>query len=320
MIPIPFNDSYAEIHYNHILAPLLHHIERILNNGGINKKPKNAPNYTIRFSQTLEQDLNNFLNDPSTFLHPIITQKPDDFIDTIIRWNRTGSSYIDKNSPDYQILYNLFISSIYEKEFDKWEFINRIKIDTCSYCNRNYIFTTAKNKRIKPEIDHFFPKDNYPILGLSYYNLIPSCECCNGFGAKGKNDPFSENLVNPYLILNDDFKFSHKINNIAIINPLVGKSDVTVFFNKKIKSHCTIFNLEDIYSLHHDHAIELIIKQRLKYSKNYNKYLNSYNGLNFNKLEIDRMILGNYSLEIEQHKRPLSKLYQDLGRELGLIK
>jgi hypothetical protein len=49
-------------------------------------------------------------------------------------------------------------------------------------------------------------------------------------------------------------------------------------------------------------------------------YLHTYRGLKFNDSEIDRMILGNYSKEDEIHKRLLSKLYQDIGRELGLIK
>ena len=113
---------------------------------------------------------------------------------------------------------------------------------------------------------------------------------------------------------------SHKINNIAIINPLSGKSDVEVFFKKAITGHLTVFNLKELYELHHDHALELIIKQRLKYSKKYIDYLRSYDGIKYSKTEIDRMILGNYSLEKEQHKRPLSKLYQDIGKELGLIK
>ncbi|MNS75648.1 hypothetical protein D3C72_1091740 [compost metagenome] len=121
------------------------------------------------------------------------------------------------------------------------------------------------------------------------------------------------------MINYDDFKFTFKIKNISIINPICGKSDIEVEFKDKIQSHCDVFNLDDLYSLHHDHAIELVIKQRLKYSKKYRSYLNSYDGLTFNKSEIDRMILGNYSLESEQHKRPLSKLYQDIGKELGLI-
>ncbi|TCL67476.1 hypothetical protein EV196_10232 [Mariniflexile fucanivorans] len=44
---------------------------------------------------------------------------------------------------------------------------------------------------IKPELDHYYPKSLYPYFGVSFYNLIPSCQSCNGLGVKGENDPFS---------------------------------------------------------------------------------------------------------------------------------
>lgn len=321
MIPLQINNSFADAHYLAVKDDVLHHIERILKDGGIQKRPKKTPNYLVAFSSTLAIDLNAFLVNPTKNLKPLITQHADNMINTIIDLYLNKPSYIDSTTNDYKILYNIFISHGYDDGLDKWKFINRINIDTCSYCNRNYIYTTSKNKKIKPEIDHFYPKAVYPILGLSYFNLIPSCKSCNGFGAKHENDPFSKNMKNPYLIKSDDFVFTHKINNIAIINPIVGKSDVEIHFKKSIQSHLDIFNLKELYELHHDHALELIIKNRIKYSKKYREYLNSYSasGLKFSKSELDRMILGNYTLEKEQHKRPLSKMYQDLGKELGLI-
>lgn len=321
MVPIPINNSFAEEHYEDVKDVILHHIRRIIKNGGIKKMPKNAPSYTVGFSPILEADLNAILANPVGLLKPLITGHPDNLVDTIINLYLNKPTYIDNNEDDYKILYNIFISHGYDEGFDKWQFINRIKIDTCSYCNRNYIFTTTRKKNIKPEIDHFYPKHKYPILGVSYFNLIPSCEVCNGQSAKHQKDPFSERILSPYLIRKGDFTISHRIKNIAIFNPLSGKSIVEVYFkdNDLIKPNLDIFNLKELYELHHDHAIELIIKKRIKYSKKYRDYLSSYKGLRFSKSEIDRMILGNYSLEKEQHKRPLSKMYQDLGKELGLI-
>lgn len=315
MIPIQINNSFAEDHYNDVEDILLHHINRILIKGRI-KKNKTP----IILSATLRNYLNQLSDITNNQLKALITQSPQDLADYVTNQNQTHSSYIDGNSSDNIILKNIFVSHGYEKEFKKWDFINKINIDTCSYCNRNYIFTTKKNKKIKPEIDHFYPKSKYPLLGLSYYNLIPSCKSCNGFGAKEENDPLDCGLINPYLINNNDFQISHKIKNIAIINPLSGKSDVEVYFKKSISEHLDIFNLKELYEIHHDHAIELIIKRNLKYSEKYRKYLHSYKGLKFSNSEIDRMILGNYALEKEQHKRPLSKMYQDIGKELGLIK
>lgn len=318
MIPIQINNSFAEEHYFDINIPLLNRIEKVLDKGGITTQNMGLVEYSIN----LENDLELFLNDPINYLKPLIISNSELLEDKIIELYQNNFSYINEWDDDYLVLKNIFIDNVYETSFDKWNFINRIKIDTCPYCNRNYIFTTSRNKKIKPEIDHFYPKHLYPILGMSYFNLIPSCETCNGQSAKYKKDPFSERIISPYLVKKNDFKISHKIKSISIINPICGKSDVEVFFidNEVIKPNLETFNLKELYGLHHDHAIELIIKRNLKYSKRYRDYLSSYNSLQFSKSEIDRMILGNYSLEKEQHKRPLSKLYQDLGKELGLIK
>ncbi|MCD0471821.1 HNH endonuclease [Flavobacterium sp. JAS] len=320
MVPLQVNNTFAETHYKNIKFNLLNQIERVLDEDGIQKKPRNGVNYIIEFSDQLEKDLESLISDPENKLKPLITLRAD----LLERWLTIlitkRPNYFNKWHDDNLILRNIFIDNAYDnKSFDKWEFINNININTCPYCNRNYIFAIKKNKDAKPEIDHFFPKSKYPILGLTYFNLIPSCKSCNGFGAKEEKDPIIEGLTNPYLLKTSDFVFTHKIKNIAIINPLVGKSDVEVHFKYAIQGHLDVFNLKDLYELHHDHALELIIKKRIKYSKKYRVYLSSYKGLQFNKSEIDRMILGNYSLEKQQHTRPLSKLYQDLGKELGLI-
>ncbi len=315
MIPLQINNLFADAHYLAVKDDVLHHIDRVLRAGKI-KKNKVDVNLSLdlrAYLTTLNDETNNSLKD-------LIVLNPDELFNYVSQQNNTHSSFINLTHDDNIILKNIFVNHGYEKGLKKWDFINRIKVDTCPYCNRNYIYTTSRNKKIKPEIDHFYPKYKYPQLALSYYNLVPSCKSCNGFGAKEDKDPFTEDLINPYLLQMDDFVFTHKIKNIAIINPLVGKSDVEIHFKSALQGHLNVFNLKDLYELHHDHVLELIIKKRLKYSKKYRDYLSSYKGLQFSKSEIDRMILGNYTLEKEQHKRPLSKLYQDIGRELGLIK
>lgn len=321
MVPIKIKIQFADIHFLTIETLLRHHIQRVINDGGVWKRPRNSPHYRIGLSQKLLALLNSFLSPASTILRDLICISPSDLIQYVEDLNNFHPTYITKTDNDYKILYNIFIDRVYDDSttFNKYDFINKIDINTCPYCNRNYIYSVNKRKNVKPEIDHFYPKTIYPILAVSYFNLIPSCEPCNGLGAKKQNDPRDVGLINPYLLKISQFRFSLKIKNVSIINPLCGKTDIEVFFKGKVQSHCDIFNLEDLYSLHHDHAIELVIKKRLKYSKNQRAYLNSYNGLKFNKAEIDRMILGNYSLQSEQHKRPLSKLYQDIGKELGLV-
>lgn len=315
MVPLQLNNLSSETHFLAIKDNVFHHISRVLRLGYIKYKGN-----IVHLSDNLRTYLVSLNEEGNNSLKDLITLVPNNLNNLVINLNNTTSSFIDTDHDDNIILKNIFVSQGYEKGLDKWDFINRIKVDTCPYCNRNYIYTTSKNRKIKPEIDHFYPKSKYPQLALSYYNLIPSCKSCNGFGAKEEKDPYTENLINPYLLQNNDFVFTHRIKNIAIINPLSGKSDIEIHFKTAHLGHLDVFNLKELYELHHDHALELVIKKRLKYSKKYRDYLNSYKGLQFSKTEIDRMILGNYTLENEQHKRPLSKLYQDLGKELGLIK
>ena len=254
-------------------------------------------------------------------LRKLIIASPENLPSLIAGISLLYPSFIVPNSDENLILRNVFISHGYEhQEFDKFEFIERINIDTCPYCNRNYIYYLSKAGKIKPQIDHFYPTNIYPFLALTFYNLIPSCQTCNGFGAKEGNDPLLVNLVNPYLIENYNFKFTYKINHINFLNPLYDKNSVEVRFRHQLTGHTNIFKLDKLYQQHSDHVLELVIKSKVEYSSKYRTYLHSYKGLKFNDDEIDRMILGNYSKVDEIHKRPLAKMYQDIGIELGLIK
>ncbi|QHC85771.1 hypothetical protein AS589_13765 [Empedobacter brevis] len=156
---------------------------------------------------------------------------------------------------------------------------------------------------------------------MSFYNLIPSCQTCNGFGGKEEKDPLIEGLINPYLLKNSDFSFTFEPVPSRIISTLLDKNSIKVEIIKNIPGHLEVFKLQDLYELHSDHVVELIFKSKIKYSDTYRNYLKKYKekGLEFCDNEIDRMILGNYAKEEEIHKRPWAKLYQDIGKELGLI-
>ena len=64
----------------------------------------------------------------------------------------------------------------------------KLKVNVCPYCNRQYIYVTqAKGKKwvSSMQMDHFFPKEHFPLFSCSFYNLIPSCYACNH--GKGEN-------------------------------------------------------------------------------------------------------------------------------------
>ncbi len=114
---------------------------------------------------------------------------------------------------EWHPLYKIIIDEIFEKEYKNWgnrkveysayKFVETIDLKTCPYCNRNYTFIVDEESgKLRPEIDHFYPKSIYPFLSMSFYNLIPSCPICN----HTKSSKIKENLINPYDIKDDEIK------------------------------------------------------------------------------------------------------------------
>ena len=65
------------------------------------------------------------------------------------------------------------------EEWNGWniaEFVRLLDIRYCPYCNAETVGTAMLPGRIHlPDIDHIFSKNNYPLLALSLYNLVPAC-------------------------------------------------------------------------------------------------------------------------------------------------
>ncbi|MBD1385843.1 hypothetical protein IDJ75_11180 [Mucilaginibacter rigui] len=312
MIKLNYNDAECLLHLADVRQLILNRIPGILKNGITHKQKKYYATGKLKaYIQSLE-------NDPNQITQ-LVTAKPEALRGIYEALKQGNNTFFVNNSPANLILRNLFLAHAY-KNMDKLKLIKRVNVDTCPYCNRNYIYYLSEQGAIKPQIDHFYPTSKYPIFAVSYYNLIPSCQTCNGFGAKDQNDPIKFDLVNPYLLKHSDFKFSYKIKNISVVNPLGNKYGVEVNFLYRLDGHLTIFKLDKLYLQHSDHVLELILKSKVKYVETYRKILQDFEDFEFSDEEIDRMILGNFSLEEDLHKRPFSKLYLDIGADLGLIK
>ncbi len=322
MLKITKNNYLCKEHYKHIknAKHIKNTIKRILRDGGLYKK--DAGRMTLNSLSDTDIQFLDKLN-KNNFLQSIICIEPENISSFLQSTMITYPDIYNDSTLLYKCIYNIFVDHGYNKSvnLNKYEFIKNIGLGTCPYCNRSYIYTLDRNTNIKPEIDHFYPKDLYPILALSYYNLIPSCPTCNGLGAKSNKDTYRLNLKSPYLIESDDFKFNFKIKTLNILNPLtnIDKDSVEIFLENQILNHSNVFGLEELYKEHSDIVIELYIKAKHQYVRKYVDYLRSYNGLTFSEDEIYRLITSGYNSEDEYHKRPLSKLIKDISDELGLI-
>lgn len=194
--------------------------------------------------------------------------------------------------------------------------------NTCVYCNRQYTFNIIRdggkndeNRIARPALDHWFPKSLFPLMSLSYYNLIPSCTICNS-SVKSDEIWTLTTHIHPYLTAPDVpvFKFRYKkgINVLWEIDfdNLRGQEENTV------KSLC----LKEAYQAHSGleiaDLIELASKNNGSYMKQlYGKILKLYTG-GVDKPKAYRLLFGTEMLPATFKNRPLSKMKKDIIKQI----
>ena len=311
MIKIPYpKKNVLDDYFDEIKIELLNRIRYIKSRKtiSIDKKTFRVTNKIKKILEWLEDEKN---------LKKLIILKPKNLVILIKNFHIKFPKFHYKKEGLNRIFYRIFVEYGYDK-IDKLKFIQNINIGSCPYCNRNYVFAVNKSGSIKPEIDHFYPKSIYPYLAVSYFNLIPSCPTCNGFGAKKDKDTFiCYPITNPYEIKFDDFKFSITPKNIDFFAIEKEKYnydnfEIGLFGNK---ANLEVFKLEELYKQHKDIVLELLIKKAY-YPKSYIEELKSFK---FTEDEIYRYLFCNYKKNEDFHKRPLSKLIKDIIEELNFI-
>lgn len=200
--------------------------------------------------------------------------------------------------------------------YSTYDLANNLNVNTCVYCNRIYTKTVFNPHKItRPEFDHWYPKSIYPLLALSFYNLIPSCHICNS-SVKSSTKMNTTDFLHPYIPQDIDLKFSYWIENV----------NKYMFHIKRpfpSKEHNTIraFKIEEIYETHRDEINDLVRLRRL-YSIDYllklKSLLKTVDG-NVSMEEIYRLAFGTHYNEENFSKRPLSKMKKDILEELGMI-
>lgn len=200
--------------------------------------------------------------------------------------------------------------------YDSYDLAEKLDIPTCPYCGRMYTKTviSEKGKKItRPDFDHWFPKSKYPLLALSFYNLVPSCNICNS-RVKGADEFKLGTHFHPYHKV-DGLKFTFSYDLKKYEKPCVKILPSNDISKKSVEA----FELEEIYKTHEDELADLL-KIRQAYSEKYIEILNNFSGINLSKEEVYRLAFGAHLSEDEFDRRPLSKMKRDILTELGIIK
>jgi 5-methylcytosine-specific restriction endonuclease McrA len=203
------------------------------------------------------------------------------------------------------------------KEFAKWSeskycaesLVKRLELTVCPYCNRSFIHSIKKRKSRTCQIDHFFNKNKYPYLALSFYNLIPVCYACNH--TKSTHDLG----LSPYEIDNSDtVTFSYAPTSTSSYQVELKVND------DRMNDNVNVLGLKGLYAFHDDYAEELVTK-RMIYSDAYLKELEAnFGDVVESKDKLLRLIAGNYIEVDDLKKRPLAKMTRDIMKQLKFIK
>lgn len=236
------------------------------------------------------------------------------FSKEIIEYNNASSKEKEKTSFGiFKAKMEYYYTSFTKKE-GRW-LTKRLNIKVCPYCNRQYTFTIDEDEiKTRPQFDHFYPKSKYPILAISFYNLVPSCSICNLL--KKENDininPYVEGFSNEYRFHITD------IDDNDTLDWLLKKNELKIKFSTN-NHNIEKLGLEELYNEHIDFVEEIIDKSQAYNFNYYSQIIEDFKGTSYTPEEINRFIWGTYLSEKELCKRPLSKLTRDLLMQLGIV-
>ena len=205
--------------------------------------------------------------------------------------------------------YNTLISGNKDNSYKIAEIKGR---NTCTYCNRQYTITLKEDGKFitRPQFDHWFPKSVFPLLALSFYNLIPSCSICNS-SAKGDQIFSFKKLIHPYKRSSPetDFRFSYLPDG-------EGGWKIDLYNLKGVeKDTFEVFKLRDIYNYHYKLEAKDLLDLAIKNNGTYIEWL--LNDMKEKKIapsyeEAYRLLFGTeYDIK-KVLDRPFSKLKRDL--------
>lgn len=236
--------------------------------------------------------------------------------------------------------HNAIVEALGYEKLRKTEFpkiFQQTNIKTCVYCHS--LLTVAVNtklyersvgannagdvrtRKLKFELDHLHAKSSYPGLSISFFNLLPACANCN------RAKSFKPTHFRLYTDGNvtDDFRFSLDRDSIIKYWNTRKTADLKIVFQhltgtqKQRDDFNNMFGIEFIYETQKDIVEELLYKKAV-YSKGYRTLLkNNFKRLFKSEEMIKRIVLGNYFLPEDVHKRPMAKFTQDIANDIKLF-
>lgn len=225
--------------------------------------------------------------------------------------------FLKKDDDDYNYFIETYSKIRGSKQIIEL-YLKYLDLKTCPYCNRSFISkANRKNKNIylTYEFDHFFSKEDNPVLAISLYNLIPSCHTCNHLKLDKKLD-----IIYPYL---EEFGGGgvFKFKNTSILKQQLCKDSKIDYelstTDIKILNSIETFELQELYKSHESEAIDLIHKKRIFTNQYINEQIENYlETFGYTAEQIHALVFSHYTSEDMHRNKIISKFLNDLYVDL----
>ncbi|PMG51152.1 hypothetical protein [Vibrio splendidus] len=214
------------------------------------------------------------------------------------------------------------LSNVNSKNWCGYQLAYHLGSRVCVYCNRNYTNTLRIDNmgKVRPQLDHFYPKSKYPYLAISIYNLIPSCSTCNTslkIDTDMLDDNYEDLYLNPYeKMISDKIKLKISLSSADNIRQRYSKISSTrldvkfdgVRTGSPTANSIELFKLEDIYKLHKEEFMDIL------------ELVNSFSNRSFQEIEsiigIDGETRTKMRHELINSLKPLRPKDRALGKAM----
>lgn len=223
---------------------------------------------------------------------------------------------------DYE-KFKTFYSKFSDAKINNW-IVAKVDMKVCPYCNIAY--TYSREKSVTAQLDHFFPKSEYPMFALCFFNLIPACPACNRI----KHDNLQE-FASPYKDgVFHDLKISweyegkaddERYDEMDSLEELEKKIEIKILTPElSEQNNISGMRILEAYQQHKDYAGEVIKRVKTYSNPEAQKLISGiWEPEGISSEEITRFYFGNYLNETELKKRPLSKMTRDFLEEYKKI-
>jgi len=218
-------------------------------------------------------------------------------------------------------------------KWNNYSLTQNLNLTVCPYCNRNWINTVtevikegAPTKITSPQLDHFLSKSKFPLLRLSFYNLIPSCETCNARLKKDIDFSLTTHLHPYYEGYGQNAKFKTTPLSLDATNGLSTDYKIELEFTdsdpelkNRVNNHHKIFKINEIYGKHGDIIADVYQRRQIYTPEHLRALREQFPDMFKDEAELFRLAFGNYFYEKDFKKRPFAKLTKDVTEQLGIL-